>query len=332
LVAADGTPIAVFSSQNPATVARHFEWMARFEITGAAQQRFIGQLIDPRRRVLADRVLQNVRAAANQHQRSLFVMYDVSGLTAATLPVVLDDFRELVGRGILDDPAWQHHGGAPVIGLWGLGFASRANTPEDAHTLIRGVREIAGRPITLMGGVPRGWRTFDADAKPDSTWRYVYRELDVLSPWTVGAFRDDVGADNHARQRLALDLQEARLHGQEYMPVIWPGFSWRNLRSAGGFASPLNEIPRRCGGFFWRQGANAIRSGASMIYVAMFDEVNESTAILPLVSRLSRVPAGFLAGDFDGCAGGEWRYLRLTRELARGLISGETPDVPPQLQ
>jgi hypothetical protein len=44
--------------------------------------------------------------------------------------------------------------------------------------------------------------------------------------------------------------------------------------------APQNQIPRNRGHFYWKQIAGAIKEGADMLYVAMFDEVDEGTAIL----------------------------------------------------
>jgi len=37
--------------------------------------------------------------------------------------------------------------------------------------------------------------------------------------------------------------------------------------------SPQNQIPRNRGQFYWKQVYGAIKEGADMLYVAMFDEV-----------------------------------------------------------
>jgi hypothetical protein len=58
------------------------------------------------------------------------------------------------------------------------------------------------------------------------------------------------------------------------MPVVFPGFSRHNLNG-----DPLGSIPRRDGRFFWAQIVAAKKAGAEMLYVAMFDEVDEGTAI-----------------------------------------------------
>ncbi len=60
----------------------------------------------------------------------------------------------------------------------------------------------------------------------------------------------------------------------DYLPVVFPGLSWHNI-----YGAPLDAIPGRKGEFLWSQFVAAKRAGAGMIYVAMFDEVDEATAI-----------------------------------------------------
>ena len=66
-----------------------------------------------------------------------------------------------------------------------------------------------------------------------------------------------------------------KAEGISYAPTVWPGFSWYNLKDN----EISNKIPRNKGEFFWKQIAGAMESGAEMIYVAMFDEIDEGTAI-----------------------------------------------------
>lgn len=175
--------------------------------------------------------------------------------------------------------------------------------------------------LSVMGGVPTYWRQLKADAKTDPAWRDVYAAFDILSPWSVGRYGDDAGADAFKTSLILPDLTATRAAGIEYMPVIFPGFSWRNL-----LAGPLNQIPRRGGRFYWRQGYNAIDAGCTTIFVAMFDEVDEGTAIYKLTARKADlpVPGEFVSLDADGeSLRSDW-YLRLTGELTR-MLRGALP-------
>jgi hypothetical protein len=71
------------------------------------------------------------------------------------------------------------------------------------------------------------------------------------------------------------------------------------------------------GKFFWRQFATAADLGIDMAYVAMFDEVDEATAIFK-VTNDPPTQANFAA--FEGLPS-DW-YLRLTGEGAK-LLRGE---------
>lgn len=50
-----------------------------------------------------------------------------------------------------------------------------------------------------------------------------------------------------------------------------------------------HSTPRNKGQFLWDQMYNAVSSGAEMIYVAMFDEMDEGTAIFKCATK---VPIG----------------------------------------
>jgi hypothetical protein len=66
----------------------------------------------------------------------------------------------------------------------------------------------------------------------------------------------------------------------DYMPVMFPGFSWHNMNPR----SPLDQIPRQKGALLWTQAVSAKQAGANMAYIAMFDEVDEGTAIFKVTN------------------------------------------------
>jgi hypothetical protein len=322
-----GAPAFLFSDQNPKTVARHFAWMKQYGIDGAAMQRFLTNIAHADLKRNFDTVLGNARAGAEANHRGFFVMYDLSGMQGdAALRAIEQDWRHLTDElHLTESPAYIFDRGKPVVGVWGLGFKDRDVTAERAAVIIR-YFHTASIPAAVLGGVPTSWRNLGSDGRyPDSRtepqWAAVYRSLDVISPWSVGRFGDDQGADSFARLRLVPDVAETRRLGIEYMPVVFPGFSWAH--GAGRESkSPLNVMPRRCGAFFQRQIDNAIKAGVQMLYTAMFDEINEGTAIFKLATDPSQEPVGtdllpLDAGDCPTVTSD--LYLRLAGQASRGL-------------
>lgn len=91
---------------------------------------------------------------------------------------------------------------------------------------------------------------------------------------------------------------------------------------------PLNDPPREGGKFFWRQLWNVKHLGTRTIYVAMFDEYDEGTAILPTVPLKRSLPKcddpnrqfPFIALDADGIDNlpPDW-YLRICGFAAEAM-------------
>jgi hypothetical protein len=102
------------------------------------------------------------------------------------------------------------------------------------------------------------------------------------------------------------------------LPVKGPAAS-RNSSNPGA----KNQIPRRGGAFYWQQVYNAVNAGATMLYGAMFDEVDEGTAILKACPKQSLAPQDWwLTLDADGYdLPSDW-YLRLAG-LANKMLNKE---------
>jgi hypothetical protein len=141
--------------------------------------------------------------------------------------------------------------------------------------------------------------------------------MDGIQPWTVGRYSNLAGVDRWSGHQIQPDLAATESRSQLYMPVIFPGFSWHNLNRT----SPENQIPRNRGEFLWRQAYNARAAGAQTLKIAMFDEVNEATAMFKLAARRQDAPdqGYWLTLDADGFALPTDWYLRLAGEIARGL-------------
>jgi hypothetical protein len=297
--------------------------MKEYELPGVFLQRFTVRLDDPKMLGFRDGVARNVRSAAESHGRVFALMYDISGHPAESLTeAVKRDWMYVVDTlRITESPRYLHHRGRPVLAIWGFGFLDRPATPEQAADLVDFFRNNPDPRyrVTLLGGVPARWRTLTRDARPDPRWAAVYRSLDVVSPWAVGRFRDRPTTDRFYADEVAPDMREARRLGIDYMPVVYPGFSWHNMRAS----APINQIPRQGGRFYWRQIDRALRLGATMIYGAMFDEVDEGTAMFKVAASADDVPqdARFVTLDADGeSLPSDW-YLRLAREAQRALAA-----------
>ena len=319
---ADGRAAEVFSSFKQATVLRHFQWMRDYGIDGAFVQRFPTDLRDANGLRHANTVLANCREGANRSGRAYAVMYDLSGLRAGQTQEVIADWRSLRTRmHIIEDPAYLRHRGRPLVAVWGIGFNDgRAYTLEECKALIGFLKQDG---CSVMLGVPTGWRDLDRDAVKDTALHDVLRLADVVSPWSVGRYRNPAEAKRHGEKTWQPDIAWCAEHKMDFLPVVFPGFSWSNM-----VGKNFNEIPRLKGEFLWSQFVAAKRAGAGMIYVAMFDEVDEGTAIFKCTND---VPSGgadrFVT--YEGLPSDY--YLRLTGDGAK-LLRGELPvsDEPPK--
>jgi len=221
--------------------------------------------------------------------------------------------------------------GKPVVELWGFGFTDRPGTALDVASLLDDLKAGGnGLPAaTVIGGVPTFWRTLTEDSKSETAWAKVYRSYDVISPWSVGRFADNAGVDSFVRNLAQPDLAETHRLGLRYMPVVFPGFSWSNLmRNRGALdKAVLNRTPRSCGRFLWRQVSDLLQIHVDSLYVAMFDEADEGTAIMPAATRTDRLPSGvkMVYLNQDGCALPDDWYLRVTGAAAGFLHRSEMP-------
>jgi hypothetical protein len=317
----DGRPAQLYSAYNPRTVDRHFQWLQEYDLPGVFLQRFTVRLDSAAVRGFRDGVARNVRAAAEAHGRVFAIMYDISGQPRDTVvDAVKRDWVYMVDTlRITDSPRYLHHQGRPLLAIWGFGFRDRAPTPQQAAELIDFFKNNPDPRyrVTLVGGIPARWRTLTRDSQTGEAWSRVYRSFDVLSPWTVGRFKDDDSADRFYREEAGPDITETSRLGLDYMPVVFPGFSWHNMNPT----APLNPIPRRGGRFFSHQVERALETGATMLYGAMFDEVDEGTAMFKLAPTPGDAPAGvpIVTLDEDGeRVPSDW-YLQLAREAQRRL-------------
>jgi hypothetical protein len=293
----DGKPAYLFSSAHPKTVERHFQWMQQYGIDGVFVQRFLANLGDRS----FDQVLKHVRASAAKTGRVFAVCYDLTGVPQDRMyDMLVQDWKRLVDeQKITQDNRYLHDGGKPVLFVWGF-FSDRFG-PSLAHRIIDYFGQDGRYGVTLVGGCQWHWRT-----EKNAEWAKAFRRFNVISPWNVGNHVTIQGQKHAATSSWKDDAAEAKKAGMAYLPVIYPGFGWTNLKGKNA-VQPM--IPRLGGEFFWRQFVAAANLGIDMAYVAMFDEVDEGTAIFK-VSNQPPTQAKF--DTYDGLPA-DW-YLRLTGE------------------
>jgi len=308
-----GANAKLYSAYNPKTVERHVKWMNDYGIDGVFVQRFIGEAVGMTE--TRDRVLSNIRKGAEKYGRVFANMYDISGgKDGSIIEQIKTDWIHLVDDlQITTSDRYLHHKGKPVLAVWGFGVPDREVGPEKGRELVEWLTRTAPVKyrVTLLGGVNDDWRK-------NPKWIDVLELLDIISPWAVGRYKTKRGVDKFCKKKIVPDLAHCTSKNIDYMPVIFPGFSWLNLI---GKKNSLNQIPRDGGKFFWRQAFNAINAGCQMIYVAMFDEVDESTAIFKVAENNHQTPTTgtFLPLDADGVTlPSDW-YLQLMGECSKML-------------
>jgi hypothetical protein len=325
---ADGSPANVFSSDNAKTVLRHFRWMQQYGLDGVFVQRFVVETLPPANLQHCNKGLTTCREGANRYGRCYAVMYDLSGLKAGGIDQCIDDWKLLVdkmhvGRDA-NDRAYLHHNSKPVVAVWGVGFNDhRAYSLAECDRLIDFLKnDLQYGGNTVMVGVPTYWRTLNRDAVSGPALHQAILKADIISPWTVGRYSTLDGVDQYAETVMAGDIEWCRDHGKEFLPVVFPGFSWHNMNPK----SPLDQISRQKGEFLWRQYADARQVGATMIYQAMFDEMDEGTAIFKCINDPPVGESRFVT--FEGLPSDHYLWLAgMGAKLLRGEIEA-THDAP----
>ena len=284
----------LFSSDDARTVQRHFEWMRDSGIDGAWLQHFAVDLPggpSENRHASRLRVVGHVQKAAAATGRVWALAYDVSAMPADKIyEVVSRDWKRMAAL-IEKDPRYLHHGGKPVVQLWGMyrSGGGSALTAKDAVKLIDDFKKDGPLPAYVVGGGDWNWRgNFDDD------WKKAFAKLDAYMPWNVGNYSE--GGEPRVKSAStggwAEDAKEAKRLGVRWIPVVYPGFSWDNLK---GKPPGTTTIPRRKGELPVGTVLRTLRRlGVDSAFVAMFDEVDEATAIFKVSEFAPETKRNFL--------------------------------------
>ena len=318
----DGSLATVFSSANIKTVNRHFKWMNDYGIDGVFFQQFASNLRsnNPKGRANALVVFDNIIAGAKaNNNRLVSIMYDLSGSNATGTMVndIKQHWQEMANKHGVNDNTKEYvltYQQKPVVAIWGVGFNRTDN--YDLDDIAELINYFKNDGCAVLLGVPRSWRTpGQGDAVNNPQLLNVIKSADIVHPWTPGRYSNISGIDSH-RSIIIADKAWCDAENLLYMPVVFPGFSWQNLKKSQEQSSNLNSIPRLKGDFLWRQFYNAIDSGSQTVYVAMFDEMDEGTCIF----KVDNNPPSSVESQFTNYEGlPNDYYLWLTGKAGEAL-------------
>ncbi len=307
----NGQPAQLYSSYDDQVVNKHFEWMQQYGIDCVALQRFGSELTSSTMKPHRDGMAQKVKNAAITYERKFYIMYDISGWTNFQTEIKTDWTNTIVGMlKLTSSPAYAKENSKPVVCIWGPGVSGR---PGNVTSWLEVINWFKSQGCYVIVGSTKTWRSQTANLP-------AFNAGNMISPWIVGGYFDAAGADDYANTVMTDDIQYCKANSIEFQPVILPGFAWSNWNSP-----PQNKIARMHGDFMWRQFYNIRNKGVVNMYVAMFDEFDEGTAIAKAAENASMKPSNqyFLTLDADGVACSSDFYLRLTGDgakMVKGLI------------
>lgn len=306
----DETPAKVFSSYDASTTDLHFKWMKQYGIDGVFMQRFVVSIRNQKGKDNYNKILKNAVLSAEKYDRAICLMYDLSGMEAGEEDILIRDWKELCEKYKLvsrNNNHYVYHHGKPLVAVWGIGFNDRRKYGYEQVKKI--IDFLKSEGCSILVGVPTHWRTLTIDAVSDTRLLELVKQADIVHPWLVGRF------DNHTyepyRKSIEEDIKWCKANGKDYMPVLFPGFSWHNMKKD----APQNMIPRLGGRFFWQQVKGAVDAGAESLYLAMFDEIDEGTAFFKCTNTPPVGESSFIT--YEGEAPDH--YLWLAGEAAKYL-------------
>lgn len=306
----DETPAKVFSSYDASTTDLHFKWMKQYGIDGVFMQRFVVSIRNQKGKDNYNKILNNAVLSAEKYDRAICLMYDLSGMEAGEEDILIRDWKELCEKYKLvsrNNNHYVYHHGKPLVAVWGIGFNDRRKYGYEQVKKI--IDFLKSEGCSILVGVPTHWRTLTIDAVSDTRLLELVKQADIVHPWLVGRF------DNHTyepyRKLIEEDIKWCKANGKDYMPVLFPGFSWHNMKKD----APQNMIPRLGGRFFWQQVKGAVDAGAESLYLAMFDEIDEGTAFFKCTNTPPVGESSFIT--YEGEAPDH--YLWLAGEAAKYL-------------
>jgi len=158
-----------------------------------------------------------------------------------------------------------------------------------------------------------------------SGYEKLHAAFDAIMPWSVGRY-NTVSDFKNLQSHIEGDVATTSGRSQHYAPIAYAGYSYRDSHK-------FNFIKRNAGQFFKAQIDSYLGlKGATFYYVAMFDEVQEGTAIYKMAANEaeSAQPTGcFVTMSIDGveCPGD--LYLKMTGQFTSAAHRHPSPSPSP---
>ena len=145
-------------------------------------------------------------------------------------------------------------------------------------------------------------------------------------PWSVGRYNTATDFSKKIAY-MAADAKLTSSRGQGYAPIAYAGYSYRD-------SNKFNFIKRYAGKFFQTQIDAYLKTpGTTFYYIAMFDEVQEGTAILKFAANKAESAAGgkypFVTASIDGVDAPGDLYLTMAGHYAARARNGTVPPPSP---
>ncbi len=298
----DGSMAPVFSSHNRNTVVRHMKWVRDYNLDGVFLQRFISNNDNKTGMNHKDTVATHIMEGCEKYGRVFAMMYDGVGNRVEDMK---SDWMHLVDDiGVTNSDRYLHHRGLPLVSLWGYTVRDEAT----ADQLLQMIDFFTNNPepryrASIKLGVTAKWYN-------QSEFLEAFKNVEVISPWFSGTTDYNYGQSWCDQNNV------------DYVPVVHPGFSWHNLKYPEPSSNP-NRTPREGGQYIWDEVNDVIPVNAKTLYIAMYDEIDEGTAMFKLAENDDMQPREgyWLPLDEDGFVlPSDW-YLR-TASLATQVVRG----------
>ena len=303
----------LFSSNDESTIDLHLKWMKDYNIDGLFLQRFFLALHDATREHHL-KVLKNIKKYTKVYKVAYSIMYDIGGIKSEQdVKVLKDDWKFLVDSLKITSESkntYLFNNNKPVVGIVIAGLKGDNNLKyiNEFINFLKNDKEYGNCSIVI--GTPYNWRTLDGDSSSDLFLLNIISKSDFVMPWSVGRVKEN--NFEIYKQILLKDKTWCEEKSVNYLPVIYPGFSWHNMNNN----SPFDEISRKNGSFYKKMIATVKSINPKNVYIAMFDEINEGTAIFkidtnpPKPKNLNFISNKSISNDY---------FLLLSRELANYL-------------